>query len=78
MKPLKLSIKTALVALVLQSFTPFGFAQQSEKDLISVIGTGDIMLGSNYPSEAKLPPRDGKELLRNVKDVLRDANVTFG
>jgi cell wall-associated NlpC family hydrolase len=78
MKLLKLSIKAAFVALVLQSFTPYSFAQQSEKDLISVVGTGDIMLGSNYPSEAKLPAHDGKELLRNVKDILRDANVTFG
>jgi poly-gamma-glutamate capsule biosynthesis protein CapA/YwtB (metallophosphatase superfamily) len=45
---------------------------------LSFIGTGDIMLGSNYPSEAKLPVNDGRELLRNVKDILRDADITFG
>jgi poly-gamma-glutamate capsule biosynthesis protein CapA/YwtB (metallophosphatase superfamily) len=78
MNLLQLFIKTALVAIVLQSFTPFCLAQQSETELISVVGTGDIMLGSNYPSKAKLPPNDGKDLLRNVKDILRDANVTFG
>jgi cell wall-associated NlpC family hydrolase len=78
MKPLRLSIKTLLAALVLQSFAPFCLAQQSETDVISVIGTGDIMLGSNYPSVAKLPPNDGKDLLQNAKDILRDANVTFG
>jgi cell wall-associated NlpC family hydrolase len=49
-----------------------------EKDMVSVVGTGDIMLGSNYPSDDKLPASDGKELLRNVKDILRDADVTFG
>jgi Putative enzyme of poly-gamma-glutamate biosynthesis (capsule formation) len=54
-------------------------AQQSgDNDLISVIGTGDIMLGSNYPSDAKLPVKDGKELLSEVKDILKDADVTFG
>ena len=49
-----------------------------QTDTVSVIGTGDIMLGSNYPSTEKLPPHDGKQLLREVKEVLRDADVTFG
>ncbi|GEM_PF-834035 len=51
---------------------------KNEEQLISIIGTGDIMLGSNYPSAAKLPSQDGKELLREVKNILRDADVTFG
>jgi hypothetical protein len=57
-----------------------GFAQEAgeEGSLISVIGTGDIMLGSNYPSDAKLPVHDGKHLLREVREVLADADVTFG
>jgi cell wall-associated NlpC family hydrolase len=46
--------------------------------LISITGTGDIMLGSNYPSDAKLPVNDGKGLLREVKEVLAGADVTFG
>ncbi|MDR2475714.1 MAG: CapA family protein, partial [Bacteroidales bacterium] len=53
-------------------------AKQRVDKPLSFIGTGDIMLGSNYPSDAKLPVHDGKELLRNVKDILRDADVTFG
>jgi poly-gamma-glutamate capsule biosynthesis protein CapA/YwtB (metallophosphatase superfamily)/cell wall-associated NlpC family hydrolase len=36
------------------------------------------MLGSNYPSDAKLPVNDGKDLLREVREILRDADVTFG
>ena len=65
----------ALSILSLQSFS-----QQTDNDptLISIIGTGDIMLGSNYPSDAKLPVADGKELLNNVKEILQDADVTFG
>lgn len=46
-------------------------------DTLSIIGVGDIMMGTNYP-EDKLPPNDGAHLLRNVDSVLRDADVTFG
>ena len=48
------------------------------QDTLSFIGTGDIMLGSNYPSDADLPIHDGKMLLREVKDILKNANLTFG
>ena len=46
--------------------------------LISIIGVGDIMLGSNYPSSASLPPDDGMYLMDSVKDLLGTADVTFG
>jgi poly-gamma-glutamate capsule biosynthesis protein CapA/YwtB (metallophosphatase superfamily) len=46
-------------------------------DTVSIIGVGDIMMGTTYP-EDKLPPNDGDFLLRNVESVLRDADVTFG
>ncbi len=48
------------------------------KDTISIIGVGDIMLGTNYPSEQYLPPDDGKFLLTPVKDILQNADITFG
>ena len=47
------------------------------QDTLSIIGVGDIMMGTNYP-EDKLPPGDGEHLLRNVTAVLKDADVTFG
>jgi poly-gamma-glutamate capsule biosynthesis protein CapA/YwtB (metallophosphatase superfamily) len=50
----------------------------AEESLISVIGVGDIMLGSNYPSPGSLPPDDGKYLLDSVKNVLQYADLTFG
>ena len=46
-------------------------------DTLSIIGVGDIMMGTNYP-EDKLPPNDGVHLLKNVEEVLKDADVTFG
>jgi poly-gamma-glutamate capsule biosynthesis protein CapA/YwtB (metallophosphatase superfamily) len=48
-----------------------------KNDTLTVIGVGDIMMGTNYP-EDKLPPNDGEWLLKNVEDILRDADVTFG
>ena len=47
------------------------------QDTLSIIGVGDIMMGTNYP-EDKLPPNDGIHILRNVDSILRDADVTFG
>jgi hypothetical protein len=51
--------------------------QLPSRDTVSIIGVGDIMMGTNYP-EDKLPPHDGVHLLKNVDSVLRDADVTFG
>jgi hypothetical protein len=46
-------------------------------DTLTIIGVGDIMMGTNYP-ESKLPPRDGDFLMREVEPILGDADVTFG
>jgi poly-gamma-glutamate capsule biosynthesis protein CapA/YwtB (metallophosphatase superfamily) len=46
-------------------------------DTLSIIGVGDIMMGTNYP-ENKLPPQDGAFLLKEVEPVLKNADVTFG
>ncbi|MCU0393426.1 MAG: CapA family protein [Thermoflexibacter sp.] len=48
------------------------------QDTITVIGVGDMMLGSNYPSEAYLPPNQGKDLLAEVNEILQNATITFG
>jgi hypothetical protein len=48
-----------------------------ERDTVTVIGVGDIMMGTNYP-EDKLPPDDGSFLMKDVTHVLSDADITFG
>ena len=48
-----------------------------KKDTLTIIGVGDIMMGTNYP-EDRLPSDDGNFLLRDVVPVLRNADVTFG
>ena len=49
-------------------------------DTISVIGVGDMMLGTNYPKSPNyLPPNnDCSSLIAPVADILRDADLTFG
>lgn len=48
-------------------------------DTLTVIGVGDIMLGTDYPSKSYLPPgNDCTPLLADVKSILQDADVTFG
>jgi hypothetical protein len=51
---------------------------EEEKKLISFIAVGDIMMGSNYPTNASLPPNDGKDVLSDVSEVLSDADITIG
>ena len=48
--------------------------------LISIIGVGDMMLGTNYPKSPNyLPPnKDCRPLLKDVKSILLDADLTFG
>ncbi len=45
---------------------------------ISVIGVGDIMMGTNYPNTSYLPANHGRNLLKPVEDILNSADVTFG
>ena len=48
------------------------------KDTITLIGVGDIMIGTNFPNEGYLPPDSGKYMLAEVAATLRDADLTFG
>jgi poly-gamma-glutamate capsule biosynthesis protein CapA/YwtB (metallophosphatase superfamily) len=52
--------------------------KKEKSDLLSIIGAGDMMLGTNYPSGESLPPDDGKYLLEDVKGILEDADITCG
>lgn len=46
--------------------------------LIAIIMVGDIMMGTNYPSDYSLPPDDGKELFSEAKEFLELSDVTIG
>lgn len=46
-------------------------------DTITVIGVGDIMLGTNYPAPGYLPPNEGRDILAPVHSILQAADVSF-
>lgn len=60
---------------VIKQKAVLGEALNSEDILISAVG--DIMLGSNYKSDKKLPPQNGTGLFSNIKQYLQ-GNVVFG
>ncbi|MGK7389764.1 MAG: CapA family protein [Candidatus Cyclobacteriaceae bacterium M2_1C_046] len=48
------------------------------KDTVSIIGVGDMMLGTNFPDPSYLPPDSGKKVLEDVEPILKNADITFG
>jgi hypothetical protein len=47
------------------------------KDTITICAVGDIMIGSAYPSESNLPPKDGINSFKQVKPFLK-GDLVFG
>lgn len=52
-------------------------ARPTPPDTITIIGVGDIMLGTNFPDESYLPPA-GVNLLEPLADLTKGADVTVG
>lgn len=47
-------------------------------DTVSIIGVGDIMMGSKYPDPSYLPTGNGEYLWDDVRSLLQSADITFG
>ncbi|MFA8433668.1 MAG: CapA family protein [Marinifilaceae bacterium] len=47
-------------------------------DTVSILGVGDIMLGTNFPSPRYLPPGDGSSLMGPLLPILNNATISFG
>jgi len=48
------------------------------KDPITIAAVGDIMMGSPYPNDSRMPPNDGADLLRDMTPILSAADIAFG
>lgn len=58
------------------------FSLQDKKEAkrtVSILGVGDIMLGTHFPSSSYLPPNDGSDIFNTeIQKILLGADVAFG
>ncbi len=71
-----MKICTSVLFLIILS-QPTLSVGQGRKDTVTVIGVGDIMMGSNYENGI-LPAENGAGLMKDVENILNNADVTFG
>ena len=50
----------------------------SNKEPITIAAVGDIMMGSPYPNDSRMPPNDGADLMKEVTPILSAADIAFG
>lgn len=48
------------------------------KEPITIAAGGDIMLGSTFPNETRMPPNDGADSLKSVAPIFQAADIAFG
>ena len=53
-------------------------AQPQTGEPITIAAVGDIMLGSTFPNDTRMPPNDGAHLLKDVTPILSAADIAFG
>lgn len=46
--------------------------------VITIAAVGDVMLGSPFPNDSRMPPNDGADLLKPVTPILSAADIAFG
>ena len=49
-----------------------------KKSTVTIVGVGDLMIGTNYPSASHLPPNDGKDILVPAHTILQRTDIAFG
>jgi poly-gamma-glutamate capsule biosynthesis protein CapA/YwtB (metallophosphatase superfamily) len=47
-------------------------------DSITIAAVGDVMLGSPFPNDSRMPPNDGADILKSVTPILSAADIAFG
>lgn len=47
-------------------------------DTVTIMGVGDIMMGTHFPDPSYLPRDEGKYLWQEVRPLLSSADITFG
>jgi hypothetical protein len=45
---------------------------------LKIMAVGDLMIGTNFPSDAYLPPKDGSDILKPIHNYLDSSNLAIG
>ncbi|MBV9215350.1 MAG: CapA family protein [Acidobacteria bacterium] len=45
---------------------------------ITIAAVGDVMMGSPYPNDSRMPPNDGADLFKEVAPIISAADIGFG
>jgi poly-gamma-glutamate capsule biosynthesis protein CapA/YwtB (metallophosphatase superfamily) len=53
-------------------------AKPANNEPVIIAAVGDIMLGSTFPNESRMPPNDGADELGAVTPILSAADIAFG
>lgn len=64
--------ESATHSIVIPSPTP------EMSDSITIAAVGDVMLGSPFPNDSRMPPNDGADILKDVTPILSAADIAFG
>jgi len=48
------------------------------REPIDIAAVGDVMMGSPFPNDSRMPPNDGADLLKEVTPILSKADIAFG
>lgn len=70
--------KTASGESPSQPEKPQAEATPKNTEPVTIAAVGDIMLGSPFPNESRMPPNDGADLLKDVTPILSAADIAFG
>lgn len=49
-----------------------------ETKTVTIAAVGDIMLGSPFPNDTRMPPNGGADILKEVTPILSAADIAFG
>ncbi len=68
-----------IIRLLMVSFITSSFGYFNEpKESFKLIAVGDMMIGTNFPSEKYLPQDNGEKIFENVKSFIKNADIAFG
>jgi len=64
--------------LLITTLIDISIKETSYEKKIMVLGVGDMMIGTNYPSDRYLPKNNGRDIFKGVSKIINKADIAFG